>query len=115
MFKNLRLSKKKFKKRSIDQREQRMHYRKSVGRSTFFATKNQLYEGFVRNISLGGLFIESADALLPGDVVTLAIPCNTNDQGVKLKPPYKDEDLKVQCEVIWRDPAGFGLRFMKEE
>ena len=115
MFKKFGFTKKKVQKTSAKQPEQRKHFRKSVRHSTFFATRDHLYEGFVRNISLGGLFLESVDTLAPGDIVTLAVPCDTNDQGIKLKPPYNDEDLKMRCEVMWRDPQGFGLRFLKDD
>ena len=102
------------KKEKQGGRENRRFKRKEVGHATFFATKDQLYEGYVRNISFGGVFVECEDAFLPGEVVTLAIPCATNDEGKQLKPPYKDEEVKMKCEVMWRSPQGYGMRFIKD-
>ena len=92
--------------------EKRKHNRKACDKTTFFATRNKLYEGFVKNISLGGVFVQSADAFSLGEILTLAVPCESNEEGGKLKEPFKDEDVKMKCKVIWNSPKGFGMAFM---
>ena len=92
--------------------EKRHHSRCNCERVTFFATRDQLYEGFVKNISLGGVYIESNNSFYPGEKITVAIPCQSNPDGVKLKEPYPDEEVKMKCVVVWKDPDGFGLRFI---
>ena len=92
--------------------EKRKHSRKTCDKTTFFATRNKLYEGFVKNISLGGVFVQSADAFSPGEILTLAVPCESNEEGSKLQEPFKDEDVKMKCKVIWNSQKGFGMAFM---
>lgn len=92
-------------------KEKRKHLRSRCERVTFFATHDQLYEGYVKNISLGGVYIKSKNSFYPGEKITVAIPCQSNPKGEKLKEPFQDEEVKMKSVVVWKDPAGFGLRF----
>ena len=93
--------------------EKRKHNRKACDKTTFFATRQKLYEGFVKNISLGGVFVQSADSFIPGEILTLAVPCESNAEGSKLKEPFKDDDIKMKCKVIWNNTEGFGMAFVE--
>jgi hypothetical protein len=93
--------------------EKRKHNRKTCDKTTFFATREKLYEGFVKNISLGGVFVQSTDSFFPGEILTLAVPCESNTEGSKLKEPFKDEDIKMKCKVIWNNTEGFGMAFLE--
>lgn len=94
-------------------RDRREHKRKICARTTFFATKDKLFEGLVKNISFGGVFIESSDAFTPKEMLTLAVPCSSNEKGKKLKEPFNDEDVKMKCKVIWQNQEGIGMEFIK--
>ncbi|MGD2272567.1 MAG: PilZ domain-containing protein [Desulfobacterales bacterium] len=93
--------------------DRRKHMRKDCDKTTFFSTRDHLHEGFVKNISLGGVFVESPDTFIPGEMLTLAVPCSTNDEGLKLQEPFNDEDVKMKCRVIWKNQNGIGLEFVK--
>ena len=93
--------------------DRRGHQRKICDRTTFYATKDKLFQGLVKNISFGGVYVESSDAFSPGEVLTLAVPCASNDEGKKLKEPFNDEEIKMKCKVIWLNQEGFGLEFIK--
>jgi hypothetical protein len=93
--------------------EKRKHSIKTCDKTTFFATRDRLYEGFVKNISLGGVFVQSADSFFPGEILTLAVPCESNDEGSKLKEPFNDEDIKMKCKVVWNNTEGFGMVFVE--
>ncbi len=93
--------------------EKRKHSRSKCERITFFATHDHLYEGQVKNISLGGVYIASGKSFYPGEKITVAIPCPSNPDGHKLKEPYPDEEVKMKCVVVWKEPDGFGLRFVQ--
>ena len=93
--------------------EKRKHSRKVCDKTTFFATRKKLFEGFVKNISLGGVYVQSADAFFPGEILTMAVPCESNAEGGKLQEPFNDEDVKMKCKVIWNNPEGFGIAFME--
>jgi hypothetical protein len=93
--------------------DRREHKRKTCAKTTFFATKDKLFQGLVKNISFGGVYIESSDAFSPGDMLTLAVPCSSNEEGKKLKEPFNDEDVKMKCKVIWQNQGGIGMEFIK--
>lgn len=93
--------------------DRREHKRKICAKTTFFATKDKLFQGLVKNISFGGVYIESSDAFSPGDMLTLAVPCSSNEEGKKLKEPFNDEDVKMKCKVIWQNQGGIGMEFIK--
>ena len=93
--------------------EKRKHLRSKCERVTFFATRECLYEGHVKNISLGGVFIESKDAFDAGEKITVAIPCQSNPDGVKLKEPFADDEVKMKGVVVWKESGGFGLQFVR--
>jgi hypothetical protein len=63
--------------------------------------------GSVNNISLGGAFINSPQALSPGTIVALGF--YVRHRGARLM-------LRTMGEVVWlqetREPAGFGIRFV---
>jgi len=93
--------------------EKRRHSRKACDKNTFFASRDRLYEGLVKNISFGGVFVESTKAFSEGDMLTLAVPCASNDEGLKLKEPFNDEDIKMKGKIIWKNQDGFGMEFIK--
>ena len=97
-------------------KEEKRHYERSqCERTTFFATRDRLYEGSVENISLGGVYVKSKHAFDPGEKITVAIPCQSNPHGEKLKAPFPDDEVKMKCVVVWKDPHGFGLQFVQSQ
>ena len=74
--------------------------RKSFRRATIYACTNRYYAGLTKNISKGGVFIETRNPLGIGQIVTLVISRTKIEKGVMLKG-----------EVVHTSPDGFGLRF----
>ena len=75
--------------------------RKPFRRATIYACQNRYYAGLTKNISKGGVFIETRNPLRIGQIVTLVISRTKIEKGVMLKG-----------EVIHRKPEGFGLKFL---
>ena len=75
--------------------------RKPFRRATIFACRNQYYAGLTKNISKGGVFIETRDPFAIGQIITLVISRTKIEKGVMLKG-----------EVVHRRPEGFGLKFL---
>jgi PilZ domain len=75
--------------------------RKPFRRATIFACQNRYYAGLTKNISKGGIFIETRNQFLPGQIITLVISRTKIEKGVMLKG-----------EVVHRRPEGFGLKFL---
>jgi hypothetical protein len=75
--------------------------RKPFRRATIFACQNSYYAGLTKNISKGGIFIETRDQFLPGQIITLVISRTKIVKGVMLKG-----------EVVHLRRDGFGLKFL---
>jgi Tfp pilus assembly protein PilZ len=78
----------------------RRHQRKSYSKSIRFAAKELIFEGFLKNISSAGVFIEADENFSAGQILTFEIP---------LKGKQK---AKVKGEVVWSSPDGFGVKFL---
>ncbi len=74
--------------------------RKPFRRATIYACQNRYYAGLTKNISKGGIFIDTRNPPRIGQIVTLVISRTKIEKGVMLKG-----------EVVHRKPDGFGLRF----
>ena len=75
--------------------------RKPFRRATIFACQNRYYAGLTRNISKGGVFIESQNQFEEGQIVTLVISRTKIEKGVMLKG-----------RVVHLNRQGFGLKFL---
>jgi hypothetical protein len=79
----------------------RQFKRKPFRRATIFACQNRYYAGLTKNISKGGIFIETRNLFEIGQIITLVISRTKIEKGVMLKG-----------EVIHTRPEGFGLKFL---
>lgn len=75
--------------------------RKPFRRATIFACQNRYFAGLTKNISKGGIFIETRNPFAIGQIITLVISRTKIEKGVMLKG-----------EVVHRRPEGFGLKFL---
>ncbi|MFH0902771.1 MAG: PilZ domain-containing protein [Pseudomonadota bacterium] len=65
-----------------------------------YSTGGDWHSGVVRNISLGGVCIESQDRLRYGDRIT-----------VRLVVSSQKEPVEIAGQVRWTDLSGFGVQF----
>ena len=75
--------------------------RKPLRHATIFACQNRYYAGLTKNISKGGVFIETRNPFAIGQIVTVVISRTKIAKGVMLKG-----------KVIHTKPRGFGLKFL---
>lgn len=75
--------------------------RKPFRRATIFACQNRYYAGLTKNISKGGIFIETRNRFAIGQIITLVISRTKIEKGVMLKG-----------KVVHKRPEGFGLKFL---
>jgi PilZ domain len=81
-------------------KNKRRYPRKFCSESSFFATRYGVHECFIKNLGNKGAFIET-DLFLPeGNVVTVAVPSQSQKSSLKLKG-----------KVVWTDQYGFGVEF----
>ena len=78
----------------------RRHQRKSYDKSIRFSAKEKIFEGFLKNISSAGVFIEANENFSAGQILTFEIPLK------------KNQKAKVKGEVVWSSPDGFGVKFL---
>lgn len=80
----------------------RVHERKAYAAEVLFSHNERMYSGHIRNISLGGAFIETvhANKFSEGDSVILSIPFTSGKKHIKRTGRIK-----------WLNPHGFAVAF----
>ena len=81
--------------------ELRKHPRRAYFKPVFFTSQNQYYSGRIRNISSGGVFIETAGNFTAGQIIKLVSPGTKFDKGVMLKG-----------EVVYFSQNGVGVKLI---
>ena len=79
----------------------RKHQRKPYSKSIRFAAKELVFEGFLKNISSAGVFIEASENFSAGQTLTFEIPLK------------KNRTARVKGKVVWSSPDGFGVKFLR--
>ena len=79
---------------------QREHSRKPCSTQVTFATEDRVFKNLVTNISSGGVFIETPEALSVGEEIALIFSSSGN-QG----------PVKITGKVVWRVSKGIGVKF----
>jgi hypothetical protein len=82
------------------ERDRRQHPRKPCSIPVTCATEDRVIQDFVRNISVGGAFIETSVAFSPGEHITLMF-----------STPEQEEPVKISGRIVWRVPEGIGVKF----
>jgi len=81
--------------------ERRIEKRHACSELIFFATRNRLFEGQLKDYSRNGLFIKTKEALPIGEVITVVDP----------HPEAGNQKRKGQ--ILWRNNEGFGLELYR--
>ena len=83
---------------------ERDNVRKYCGRTIRFSLQDREYKGTCKDISNGGIFIQTADAFSLGQTVVLNIPFSDGSR-----------EIKVPAEIVRVSSRGIGLKFMKKD
>jgi uncharacterized protein (TIGR02266 family) len=78
----------------------RKHDRKPFLMVVDYSTKDHVYKDFIRNISAGGVFIETRMPFTVGKEVSLTFPI-----------PNSQKHIKIIGEVVRTTPHGVGVKF----
>ena len=84
--------------------ERRKHARKSCVMSADYACQGRAYNEYIKDISGGGVFIETARPCFLGREITLTFCLPENQKPVKLKG-----------KVAWTGTNGIGVQFENED
>ncbi len=66
-----------------------------------YITKNDISQGEIKNISLGGIFLKTTDNVVVGQRLNLAIPVRK-----------KGKIVKRAGKIVWSDQTGVGIEFL---
>jgi Tfp pilus assembly protein PilZ len=83
---------------------ERNEIRKAYEQTISFFVQNRRYKAICKDISSGGVFIQTNEVFHLGQMVTLDIPFSNGDQSIQ-----------VPAEIVRVDTEGIGLKFMKKE
>jgi Tfp pilus assembly protein PilZ len=78
--------------------------RRMYDRTITFSTQDRQYSAPCKDISNGGIFIQTGEIFRLGQLVTLDIPFSDGK-----------ESIKVPAEIVRVNTDGIGLKFMKKE
>jgi Tfp pilus assembly protein PilZ len=78
----------------------RKYARKTLVAVVDYATQDQAYRDFIKNISAGGVFIETSVPVSIGQELSLTFTL-----------PYHQAHIKITGEVVRISPQGIGVRF----
>ncbi len=84
--------------------DQRSHPRKSYTITANYAIEDQMFQDLIKDISAGGIFIETQQPLSLGQKIILTFPV-----------PSQENHLKITGEVVRTTEDGFGVKFRKVE
>ena len=80
--------------------ELRKHPRRPFSKPVYFSADNRYFQGLIRDISRGGLFIQTADSVSLGNEIHLVIP-NTKF----------DKDVMIKGKVVRLSAKGVAVKF----
>jgi Tfp pilus assembly protein PilZ len=95
------LEKLPMKELSLGERE---GVRRTYDQTISFSTQDRQYRALCRNISHGGIFMQTTEIFRLGQLVILDIPFSDGK-----------ESIKVPAEIVRIETEGIGLKFMKKE
>ncbi len=78
--------------------------RKSYSSTISFTARDRTYKGASKDLSSGGMFIETNESFSVGEIITLTIPFSD-----------KKRDIKVPAEIMRITDKGIGVKFLKKE
>ncbi len=79
-------------------------FRRMYDQTITFSTQDGQYRALCKDISNGGIFIQTSEIFQLGQLVTLDIPFSDGR-----------DSIKVPAEIVRVNPDGIGLKFMKKE
>ena len=83
-------------------RELRKNPRKKCSIPIKYVAQNNIHQGEIKDVSLGGIFLKTANNVTVGQKLHLAIPIRK-----------KGKVIKRSGKIVWVNQAGVGIKFLK--
>ena len=89
--------------RRMSNKEARVFARVPCSEDTHFAANRELYQGTIKNVSEGGIYVQTRERFKVGQEVVVAGPFGEDRQDVK------------RCgRVVWCDEGGIAVEFIRK-
>lgn len=80
--------------------DSRKHPRKALARPVYLSAQSRYFQGLIKDISRGGIFVETDDRFSVGQVIKLVIP-----------ETKFDKNIMIRGEIVRLSQAGVGIKF----
>jgi len=87
---------------SLSEKEKRSYIRKPFFMPVDYSTRDRVYRDFIKDISTGGVFIETLRPLPVGQEISMAFSF-----------PNLRQNFKISGDFVRMDPKGIGVAFIK--
>lgn len=88
--------------RRLDNKEARVYRRVPCSEDTHFSANRELFRGTIKNMSQGGIYVQTRERFVVGQEVVVAGPFGD-----------KDEDVKRMGKIVWHDRSGIAIQFIR--
>jgi hypothetical protein len=88
--------------RRMSNKEARVFARAPCSEDTHFSANRELFQGTIKNVSEGGIYVETRQRFLVGQEVVVAGPFGEDR-----------EDVKRYGKVVWYDDSGIAVQFVR--
>ena len=88
--------------RRRDNKEARVYSRVPCSEDTHFSANRELFRGTIKNISQGGIYVQTKERFVVGQEVVVAGPFGKHN-----------EDIKRNGKIVWHDAKGIAIQFIR--
>jgi hypothetical protein len=89
--------------RKMSNKEARIFARFPCSEDTHFAANRELFQGTIKNVSEGGIYVQTRQRFVVGQEVVVAGPFGEDRQ-----------DVKRYGKVVWCDDSGIAVQFVRK-
>jgi len=87
--------------RKLRNKEARVYRRKPCSESTHFSANRMIFEGVIKNVSEGGIYVQTRERFTVGQEVIVAGAFDESG-----------DDIKRRGKVVWYDDKGIAVEFL---
>lgn len=88
--------------RKMSNKEARVFARAPCSEDTHFSANRELFQGTIKNVSEGGIYVQTRQRFVVGQEVVVAGPFGNDRQ-----------DVKRYGKVVWCDDGGIAVQFFR--
>ncbi len=89
--------------RKMNNKEARVFAREPCSEDTHFSANRELFQGTIKNVSEGGIYVQTRERFVVGQEVVVAGPFGDDDR-----------DVKRYGKVVWFDDGGIAVQFIRK-